>query len=135
MTVLPEDLKTYLVASTSINAVVAGRVHYNWAPQTSSYPRIWLQRQGTEEELDMAGNGGLASTSFILECSSTGLSEAYSLADKVRARLHGASGALGNTTARLVTVTDQDEDYFPRSNDADDAVHVAALNVSIWHLT
>lgn len=135
MTVLPEDLKTYITASTSISNVIGTRCHYNQVPQSSAYPHVWIQRQSIDEELDMSGTGGLANTTFILECSSTGLSEAYSLADKVRARLHGVSGTIGNTTARGVFVADQDEDYIPRNNDADEGIHVAALSVTVWHLT
>jgi len=132
---LAEDLKTYVTASTSINADISGRMHYNRRPQRAVGAFIWYQRQDFSEPLTLDGGGGLGMTRYDVECGSTNLDTAYDLADKVRARLHGTSGTVGATTALGIFVEDQDEDYFLKSIDSDEAINIAALSIIVHHRT
>lgn len=130
---LAEDMITFVTASTSISADIGTRMHYSHVPQASTYPLIWFQRQELTEELNLDGTKGYAVTRYDVEANGLDLNATYDLADKLRARLHGTKGLVGDTTALGIFVEDQDESYFLRKIDDDRAVHAAALSVIVHH--
>ena len=129
------DLKTYVTASTSCNAVISGRMHQNHPPQDSNKPFLWYMRTSENEELTMDGVGGLKKAIFDVECVTADITTAESLADKVKTRLNGKSGSFGASTAQGVFVEEHADDYAPKSIGSDSGLHVAAFNVTIWYTT
>lgn len=129
------DLKTYIVSSTSCNAVLSGRVHQNSAPQETSRPFIWYQRRSENESLTLDGAGGLRQVQFDVECITGDPLTSESLSDKVKTRLNGKRGTFGNSSAKGVFVTDHDDDYIPKGAGLDSGLHVASFNVTVWYTT
>ena len=136
---IAEDLREVLSADGDISALVgagvSARIHFNVVPQKSDSPTIWFSRGGHEQPLTLDGVGGVKQERFDLECASTDPEQAIDLADKVTTLLHGKRGSFNNSTAQGVFVEDQDGNYLPKSNAADEGIHVEALNVMIWYTT
>lgn len=129
------DLKAYVTASTSVNSVIAGRMHQNHPPQDTSKPFIWYQRSSENEELTLDGVGGLKQVQFDVECVTADVATAESLADKTKARLHGKRGTFGNSTVQGSFVQDHSDDYAPKSIGSDGGLHVASFQVTVWYTT
>lgn len=128
------NFRSHLLASTGIAAVVSDRIHQTKMSEQSSFPAIWFQRVGEEEEITLDGEGGLKQTTFDLECISTDLDESIDLGITVKRYIHGWSGTLSGTTATVqgVFVRDKDDDYIPRNEGSDDGRTVSALSVEVW---
>lgn len=129
------DLKTYVTASTSVNAVISGRMHQNSPPQDSSKPFIWYARSSENQGVTMDGNGDPRRVEFDVECISTSVSASESLADKVKDRLNGKQGTFGNSTVQGSFVSDHSDDYLPKGVGSDGGLHAATFNVLIWYTT
>jgi hypothetical protein len=129
------DLKTWITASTSCNAVIAGRMHQNNPPQDTSRPFIWYMRTSENEELTLDGVGGLRKAQFDVECVTTNPSTNEVLADRVKTRLHGKTGTFGASTVQGSFVEDHSDDYAPKSVGGDSGLHVAAFNLTVWYTT
>lgn len=129
------DLKTYVTAATSVNAVISGRMHQNSPPQESSKPFIWYRRSNENTPLTMDGAAGIHRVEFDVECITTDPVTSESLADKVKTRLNGASGAFGSSTVQGAFVNDHLDDYLPKGVGGDSGLIAAAFNVLIWYTT
>lgn len=135
MTVLAEDLRTYIYASTAVNQYTGTRIHYAQVPQSSAYPHIWYRITSDTEERTMDGAGGLHEAYFDIECAATTPGAAQTLADAIKARLDGYAGTMGGASAKAVFLRDKDDDYIPFSNQSDEGVHVIAFTGHVWYST
>lgn len=133
MSTIAENLRTYVVASTSINGVIAGRMHVNAVPETSEMPRIWLGRTAEVVPRDLSGGGGITNTRFDLECFALTPDACIDLADMVRARLDGFFGAMSTSQVKGCFVEDKSDDYIPKGVGSDEGVHLSALGLNLWH--
>ena len=129
------DLKTYVTASTSCNAVISGRMHQNHPPQDTSKPFVWYQRSSENEMVTMDGVGGLKKVLFDVECVTADVATSESLADKIKTRLNGKSGTFGASTVQGSFVEDHSDDYLPKSVGSDGGLQVASFNVTVWYTT
>lgn len=136
MTVIGEDIRTWLLADASISAVVGARVHQNKVPQASAAPYVWYGRATTanEDALDDPAGTTPFSQIFDIESISDDIDEALDLADLLKAK-HLARGTIGSGTVQGVFVTDHADDYIPRGVDSDDGRHVAALQFEFMGYT
>jgi hypothetical protein len=130
---IEEDLRTYLLAATTIQTVVGDRIHHNHVPESSDLPYVWYRRSSEINEVDMDGPGGLFNTEFDIECYAADDAEAQELGDSVRARLNGVRGTVGASTVQGIFVTDKDDDYIPRGDASDDGLNQVALTANVWH--
>ena len=128
------NLRSYLLSSTAVEGLVATRVYQNNVPTGVVTPFVWFRRRGVE----YLGVLGEAETVpyrefYDLEAVADTLNEADSLADVVRTRLHGSSGTLGSTDSvyQWIDVSDQSDDYTPRSMEADELLHIVSLDVEV----
>lgn len=140
-----ENLRSYLAASTNINAIVGGstsvnnaRIYNNEEPSASSTTYLWFVRnRETQEQLLNGTYSQLIETAFDIECVHRGRqATADDLADKVKARLKSAAvgTTMGNDPTRAVTFEDHDEDYIPR-NAREEGYSIHAIRCIIWHTT
>jgi hypothetical protein len=135
MTVLAEDMITFLTGTTAITGLVGTRVHYNRIPQISEKPHIWFATASDQQDPTFDGVGSFHDANIDLECVADNESSAQSIADAVTARLDGHQGALGNIRAQGIFLQDKDDNYFPKSIDADDGRHVVAYDVRVLYST
>lgn len=141
MATIGEDLIAVLVGSTNVTGIAGTRVQQNSVNVDDDFPRIWLGRSGSEEDLDLSAVGGLRRDDFDVECmaegtqaNDTGLDSAIDLAEKAKTLLSGKRGSFGSRSVQGVFVLDHDDDYVPKGI-TEDGVHIAALQVQIWYAT
>ena len=127
-----EDLRTYLLADSSVAAIIGTRCYEGEVDESATLPFVWLRRRGVEY-LGILGEveGVPYREWFDCECVADGVDAALDLADAARARLQGTSGTLGSTVYQWVAVTDQEDDYIPRQQAADERLTIASLNLEI----
>lgn len=134
MASLDEELRTELITAAT-TAVIGNRCHQNVIPQRggNTFPRVWYQRIGREEQVDLDGTrGGLMSSRYDVECHSTAIDQAIDVADSIRTALSGKYGTFGGASVKGCFVEDHDDTYIPRGIGDDHGVHVSALQLVIW---
>jgi len=132
MTSLAEDLRTFLLADSTITKIVDQRVHQDHMPEVSKFPAIWFSRQATDSLLSLDSKVGLVRSDFALECISGDMGVREDLSSAVFDKLHGYRGAVGTRSVQGIFVTDQDDTYELRNDLSDFGIGTAALRVSIW---
>ena len=135
MTTMPQDLRTFIIGTTSVTGLISTRCHYNKIPAKSDFPHVWFRVVSDNEELTMDGVGGMHEADIDLECAASSEDSAQAVSDAIKARLHGYKGTIGNSSAKGVFLSNKDDDYVPFSNQSDEAVHVVAHNVKLWYST
>jgi hypothetical protein len=135
MSHFPEDLRTYIVGSTAVTALIGTRCHYSKTPQASARPNVWFRVASDTEELTMDGVGGLHEATCDIECVALTEGSAQDVADAIKTRLSGYKGAAGNATAQAMFLRDKDDSYVPFSNESDEGVHVVAYTLTAWYTT
>lgn len=135
MSALVQDILGYLVADTTgVYSYTSNRVCQNHVPEIYGRENyIWLGRSSETAVMAMDGPTGLRDASVDLECVSTTLSTAESMAEAVRTRLDGARTSTGTDTIAWIEVEDHSDDYLPKGIGEDDGLHVAALSVSVLY--
>lgn len=126
------SLRSYLLAQASITTFTT-TVQVNHISQGASSTRIWLSRRASDEEVDLGGNGGLIESYFDIEAMSEDIDTAQDLAQAIKEALNGYRGVMGAQPVQAVFVADHTDDYLPRNQDDDLGLHIASLDVQIWH--
>lgn len=132
---IAENLRTFLLADSSVAAKVGTRVDQNIVPQGKSLPFIWYQRTGTTQLrcLNETVNTPFSHV-FAVECIGEDIDAVEELADSVRAACEAAAagGAFGTQTVANVFCEDQADDYVPKAADLNSGEHIAALQVEVF---
>jgi len=81
----------------------------------------------------MDGVGGLHEAYIDVEAAAATESSAQSVADSLKALLHGYSGAVGSHSAKGMFVQAKDDDYIPFSVLSDEGAHVVSYTVHAWY--
>ena len=132
---LGEDLRTIIIGSTGVQAVVsdisdAGKCQQNTIEQGTVAPFVWYQRSIEDKQRCLDGAVQNHTATFDVECVSDDIAEAQDLAAAIKTLLDGYNGALGNSFAQMVTVEDHTDGYLVKVA-TDEGIHVAALEVKI----
>jgi hypothetical protein len=136
MTTMPQDLRTLIIGSTSVTGLISTRCHYNKdAPMSSAKPFVWFRTTSDDEPLTMDGVGGMHEAYVDIECVGLTESSVQSVADAVKGRLHGYSGAMGNISAKGIFIASKDDDYVPFSTEGEEGEHVVAYEAHLWYTT
>lgn len=135
MSHMPEDLRTFIIGTTSVTSLIATRCHYNHLPESSLSPHVWFRVASDSEERTMDGVGGLHEATCDIECVGTTESSAQNVGDAIKSRLDGYKGAMGNCTCQGAFLRDKDDDYMPYSNQSDEGAHVVAFTLNCWYTT
>ena len=127
-----ENLRTFILTSTGISALVSTRVYENTVPMSKDLPFIWYQRR-TVQNLDILGEAEAVPylEYYDVECVDDSVDGAIDLADLTRTKLEGHSGTMGTTVYQWVSVRDQRDDYISRMQAADEQLSISALDVEI----
>lgn len=139
MATMPQDLVTFLSATTAITGLVGTtatpgpRIFYNHVPQQSVRPYVTFRTNSDDEELTMDGAGGLHEADIDLECAADTETASQTLADAVKSYLHGYKGTFGSHSAKGTFLTAKDDSYEPFSVQSDEGAHVVAYSVKLWY--
>lgn len=124
------NLRTYVMADATVAAITT-RYYCNVVPEGADLPFIWARRSRIVKEEVIGQAARIQAEWYDLEAVSDDLDVAISLADAVRDRLDGTSGTMGDGSYAWVDVEDQFDDYVPRNQDADEALHIVSLVVEV----
>jgi hypothetical protein len=128
---LDVDLRTVLLADSALAAVTTS-VHINHVPENKSNPYVWVGLDDTQTDLNLDGTTGPTTTLFVVEATSTSLSEAKTMQNAIKAALHGKSGAFGTHTIAFARIDSLDDSYISRQQFGDqEDYHVSALTLFI----
>ena len=104
-------LRTTLLASTAVTAIVSSRVYPLLAPGTVDPPFITYRRTGIRREQTFTGPVGTPTVSVDFEMLATTYEGARDLADKCRRALDGWGGTVGNVQVRTTTLDNESDDF------------------------
>lgn len=105
-------LRTYLLADSSISAIVATRIYFQYLPQNPVFPLIRFQVISDESNYTNDGDIGLDRPRIQFDSDSPDAEECINLAALVRKRLSGFSGTLSGKSVKGIfrdNVRDDDE--------------------------
>lgn len=102
MATVATRLRNFLLAQSTVKALVQSRISETQSPQGSGEPYIVLRRESSEnaDVLDGAVGDGPLNYGMAIECVSQQESQANAVADAVRGVLHLYRGAFDDTTAK-----------------------------------
>jgi hypothetical protein len=119
--------RTFLLADSSIAAVVGQNVHQGFVPEDTPPPVIYFTRTGTRQERYLGESGAQPfSHTFAVEPIGKDLDESQELAGLIRTRCDGYIGTFADTTVKGIFVEDQSDDYEPQYG-----YHDASLSVEV----
>jgi hypothetical protein len=104
-------LRSALVASASVSAIVGSRIYPILAPQTAALPFIVWRRSGISREHTLAGPMGVPTVSVEMQLLANTYEQARELADKVRVVLDGYGATLNNTEVKHVSLEQESDDF------------------------
>lgn len=127
-----ENLRAYLLTSTTIQGFVADRIHQNHVPEHRAEDYIWFRKasQSYDHHLNSTAGEAPRAIYYDVECCCTDLDRSADLADAVR-NLFPYAGTMGDSTTKGAFVNDQDEDYFPMNESEDEGIHVQAVQIEV----
>jgi len=107
----------------------AGSRIYPRLPQGVTFPAILYQRITTTRNHAINATVGVTEAAIQVDCMADSYSEAKTLADEVRAVLHGYRGAWGSLIARHVSLRTENDMY---EQDGDRITHRVVQQYDIW---
>lgn len=135
MTVLAQDLRTFIIGTTAVTGLISTRVHYNKIPQASPLAHVWLRVRSDETGLTLDGANKLHEAFADIEAVADDEDEAQSIYTALHNRLHGYAGAIGNVTAQGIFLSAKGDDYVPFADMGDEGKHVNACEAHMWYTT
>lgn len=114
-----KGVRDFLIADTTLNAEVAGRVFRHRAPQDESKPFVTLQRIGTTRPYHLGNQAAAAQATVQVDIFVEKPNQVDSLGEHIRDRMSGYRGAMGDETIRGCTC-ERDTDLTERPDDASD---------------
>lgn len=104
-------LRSALVSSTSVTAMVSQRIYPLLAPKTAALPFITWRRSGIERQHTLAGPMGLPNVSVEMQSFAATYEDARELADRVRLVLDGYGGSVNNVEVKHVSLEQESDDF------------------------
>jgi len=131
--VIRADAITYLLSLTAITDLVGTRIRPTRLQQNESTPAIAVKLTSTDAEHHADGEAGLHNTTLQFVCHADSQDQADTLADLVRRKTCGQSGAWGDSQVRGTFLVDLDDDYTPPSRGDQTGGPAVAVTVDVWH--
>lgn len=132
MATTPENLRTFLLADSSIANEVGSRIAYNIVPEDKGSPYIFFQQSGATDDIALDDSAGAPNRpQFVVECYAETPSRAIVIKNLVHARLHKYRGTFGDTTTRGIFAEDVSDAYIRNGDGGDEGLHASTINVEI----
>lgn len=133
MATIGENLRTFVLESTGISAVVGTNMEQNKIDQDTDTPFIYYSRTNEVEDRDQAANGGISEVTFSIQCVDEDIDASLALAALVKSRIDGYKGTMGTQRILGVFVSDRSDDYYTKPDGGDIGFHVAGLSAQIFY--
>lgn len=104
-------LRSALVASPAVSALVGSRVYPLLAPKTASLPFITWRRAGITREHTLAGPMGMPNVSLEVQSLAGTYEDVRELADRVRLVLDGYGATVNNVEVKHVSLENEADDF------------------------
>jgi len=104
-------LRTTLLASTAVTAIVSYRIYPLLAPGTVDPPFITYRRTRINREKSFVGPVGTPTVSVDFELYAPTYEGTRDLADKCRLALDGWGGTIGNVEVKTTTLENESDDF------------------------
>lgn len=125
---IEEGLLTFVKADATVGGLISDRMYGVKLPQQPTLPAIVFFRVSGERIFDTDGETGLADGRFQFDCWDDNLRGARELAEAVRKRLSGYSGAAGGETVQGAFL-ENDQDLYDSELDA----HRVMMDYLVWY--
>ncbi len=113
------DLRTYLLAQTSITACIGQRLYLTRLPYDATFPAVSYQRMTGGYGHDLDGATGYCEAIFDFDVWGNDTVANESAGEALRLKLQGFTGTMGSTSVKRVTL-DNETDYFHPPQTGDD---------------
>ncbi len=104
-------LRSTLIASTAVSAVVSSRIYPILAPASAALPFVTYRRTGIQRQQSFTGPVGTPTVSVDFECLATTYEGARDLADKCRLALDGWGGTVDTVVVRQTSLENESDDF------------------------
>ena len=128
---MEEALRTFLLASAGLTALVGQRVHWVRSPQGSASPRVVLYGISGVRDMRMDGPTGLVASRVQVDCLGASYGSAKAVARAVEARLSGYSGTASGIVFQGCFLIGERDDF--EDTETPDKLFRTSLDFNIWH--
>ena len=129
-----QNLVAFLLADSSIAALVATRIYIGHVPQASTTPYIYVAKRAEEpwDDIDAIAYNPFREI-IAVECwgDAGDVFGTTGLGHLVRVRCQGYAGTIGTGTVQRIEVVDADDDYAPRGSSGDEGLDFVVLDLTI----
>jgi hypothetical protein len=125
------DLRTYLLAQSSITTLIGQRLYLSRIPLPGTYPCVSYRRVSGGHFHDLQGSRGYCEAAIEIEVWSDDSEEVESVGDAIRQKLQGFVGTMGSTTVKRVTLDDEQDSFLPPIEGSDTGVHRTTFRYTI----
>lgn len=123
-----EAVRTRLLATANVAAIVGTRIYPLRMPDNGEPPAITLEIATTRHYESMTGSSGLVVVGMALDCWAKGIDQAHDLAEKVRLSLQGFRGTVGGHTIQGITEWRHTDAY-----EYDIEIYRVSCLCQVWH--
>lgn len=125
-------LRSALVGSAAVSAIVGSRIYPVLAPASAAMPLVTWRRSGVQREQTLRGPMGLPRVSVEYSIYGTTYEQARELADAMRVVLDGYGGTLDNTTIRQTSLEDESDDFVTLAGADLPPVYQVTQRYDVW---
>ncbi len=104
---IEEGLRTFLLAQTTVAALVADRIYGLLRPVAAVLPNIMLQRSGTTRQVLFCGTNPLVDANIQLDCFAMDSEQVWGVAQACRRALIDFTGLMGATYVDHCTLANE----------------------------
>jgi hypothetical protein len=98
------DLRTYLIADTTVQGIIGTRMYPRVLPQGVTYPAIRYYLASVVENRSLSGPGGKERARLTVDSYAETYSQAKALAKAVKARINGLAASVGTGPTTITSV-------------------------------
>jgi len=128
---MEEAIRTRLLATSGVTALVSQRVYCGSRPQGGTLPDIIINRISGAPVYTDDGESGLAQARLELDCWGTTYASAKNAARAVIASLSAFFGTVGGTTFQYILL-DAERDFRESGGDAPEYLFRTNLDFIVW---
>lgn len=129
---MEEDIRTRLLATSGVTALVSSRVYCGSRPQGGVVPDVIINRISGAPIYTDDGESGLAEARLEIECFGTTYASAKNAARAVIASLSAFFGTVGVTTFQYILL-DSERDFRESGGNVPEYLFRTQLDFIIWH--
>lgn len=125
-------LRSALVGSTAVTALVSTRIYPLLAPASASLPFVTWRRSGITREQTLSAPMGVPRVSVEYSIYGTTYEQARDVADAMRVVLDGYGGTVDNTQVRQTSLENESDDFVELAGADLPPVYQITQSYDIW---